>query len=313
MSGPTDEGTGPGRDMEEALHLYADGLLDRHPKRKAAVERLLAEDGEARRMVEDIRAINEAINEGAPLRADVPARLRQAFGPQARPVLPRIGHTAAALAAAVAVGFFAGHLTGVAKRTAMPEATVAALTGEAADRGSLAADAAMAGVQAARAESKPAELGLGRNLPDFTRAGFVISDVSRRAAGGGKTVVEARYENVASGEMVDLSVIEMPQASTPPQTGKAGGGEAVFWSDGYLAYGLKAAKGSPDLGGLAEMAATPGSWTLTAEGTPGTGALEAAPQAAPLPAAEALTPPAAAPIGPAGAGPMPISGDSRGS
>lgn len=308
MTGP--EETEGGRKREELLHLYADGLLDRYPDELDRAESAISTDPEARRLVEDIRSINDAIRQAAPFRPDVPPRLRKAFKPQARPALPRIGHTAAAIAAALAMGFFAGHLVGASTRAALPEETVAALARQAPDRGRMAADAAMAGVQAARTGREVSRLEMGKGLPDFSGAGFVLSEVGRRTTADRQSMVEARYENAASGDVIELSVIAVPRAPVAAQQ-MQGEDDGFFWSDGYLAYGLKARKGNPDLGALADLASNGGSWALTASG-PAAG-LEASPGNIPLPAAEALMPSSNVPVlpgkGKAGNG----SGDPRGS
>ncbi|MFN4230263.1 hypothetical protein [Parvibaculum sp.] len=275
---------------EELLHLYADGLIRRHPDLAATAERLIAEDAEARRMVEDIRAINRTIVETAPLSPDLPLRLREAFRPHKRPVLPRIGHAAAAVAAALVVGFFAGHLIGASSRTSIPEATITLLTERQSDPGRVAADAAMAGVQAARAVAEADRLEMGRGLPDFSGAGFTLFDVTRTLAGEGQSLVTAQYRNPESGEIVELAMMPMPQTPVPPQKGVEGGGGRIFWSDGLLAYGLKASEGQPDLGALARLASSDGNWMLTASDTsvPAAETIEAAPVTAPFPAVGAV-------------------------
>lgn len=297
--------------FEEILHAYADGLLERDPERKLAVEQRLERDPSARRKVEDIKTINEALKAAFAVEESNSARFASAFGPRAWPSLPRVGHTAAAVAAALAIGFFAGQLSGGVPGGKMPEETVAALMKDHPDPGRMAADAAMAGVEAVRARTEPDRLAVARNLPDFSGAGFALSRVSRTAAEG-KTMVRARYENPASGETVELAVMPMPQNSIPPETGGAGDESRIFWSDGHLAYGLKAQKGRPDLGALARLASSGGNWALTA-GKPvlAPEMREVAPIAEPLPAADMAAP--SGPVMPSGTAPISPAGDKRGS
>lgn len=313
MKGHDDTRYGSDEKLEEALHAYADGELDRDPERRQAVEARLAADPQARRKVEDIRAINENVRAAFPLDRETPPHLQTAFGPRRWPSLPAIGHTAAAAAAALAVGFFAGHLTGVSGSGSMPEETLAVLAADDPDPGRMAADAAMAGVQAVRAGAEPDRLEMGRGLPNFAGAGFALSDVTRTVAGDGQSLVRARYDNPASGETVELAAMPMPRTPVPPQGGAQGDGERIFWSDGLLAYGLKARQGQPDLDALARLASSGGNWMLTAsESTVAGGeSIEAAPNTVPLPAAGVAAP---ADSGmPSGGRPVLPAGERRGS
>lgn len=314
MKGRDDTTYGSDEDLDEALHAYADGELDRDPDRCRAVEARLAADPQALRKVEDIRAINEGIRSAFPLDRETPPRLHTAFGPRSWPSLPGIGHTAAAVAATLAIGFLAGHLTGVSGGGSMPEETLAVLAGEDPDPGRMAADAAMAGVQAVRAGAEPDRLEMGRGLPNFAGAGFALSDVTRTVARDGQSLVRARYDNPASGETVELAVMPMPRTPVPPQGGPEGNGDRIFWSDGLLAYGLKAREGQPDLDALARLASSGGNWMLTASESPVAGgeSIEAAPITTPLPAADAAPPPAGSGMS-NGARPVLPAGDRRGS
>ncbi|ABS64768.1 putative transmembrane anti-sigma factor [Parvibaculum lavamentivorans DS-1] len=254
--------------LKAGLHAYADGMLDDDPALRAAVEARLASDPAARQEVEDWQAINAAIRASLPPMHTLPPRLANAFGPgRGRKPRYRVMAAASAMAAMLALGFFTGQHAGDVRGSGpemaagLPADVVAAMSEERGLTARPVADAAMAGMDAARAEriGLP-RLEMLRAAPDLSGAGFGLKHFSRMAAGDGQPMLRATYVN-ADGEEVELLVMAMPSREVAP----AGDGGRVFWSDGHLAYGLTAAHGAPDLDILAKLAAEPHNWDIALE------------------------------------------------
>lgn len=249
---------------EAGLHAYADGLLSDSPFLRAAVEARLAKDPEARRKVEDLRAINAAIRAAYPPVTGEASHLAAAFG--RKKFLPyRLLPAASAMAAALVAGFFIGqHMSEPANLSVFAAAPMEENHARNA-AGTFAADAAMAGVEAVRAEKATGKrIEMTRAVPDLSKAGFILRQQARVTGERSDPMLRALYGN-AAGEEVELLIVALPVGNIEPERRGAGATGRIYWSDGYLAYGLTATNGAPDLERLARLAASPDGWDIALE------------------------------------------------
>jgi anti-sigma factor RsiW len=138
---------------EELVMLHYDGELD--PERTREVERLLARDPEARRLLEQLQRVGSLLRAADAARAPkvdlTPRILERVFGSEMgerraalspsrkkEHLVPRLAWGAAALAAAAAVGVMLGrspseHVPGVASRAHSTQTTAAVARSESID------------------------------------------------------------------------------------------------------------------------------------------------------------------------------------